>query len=129
MPGCHLQKNATQTVSAELLGQFDLIDHAVGELGEILLVAGREHDPEPDAEFSVRLCSPGQGDLRVVVHDGHARLTWSLEEADEREPSLNIDKQARHVFIWGRRPDDRGHLRSRLTQPDLARLQALLSGY
>jgi len=36
---------------------------------------------------------------------------------------------ARHVFIWGRRPDRRGHLRSHLTQPDLARLQALLSGY
>ena len=36
---------------------------------------------------------------------------------------------ARHVVIWGRRPDHRGRLRSHLTRPDLARLQALLSGY
>ncbi len=42
---------------------------------------------------------------------------------------VDIDPAARHVFIWGRRPDRRGHVRSHLTQPDLARLQALLSGY
>ena len=41
--------------SRELLGALDLVDHSVGELGAILLVAGRQHDPDPDAEFGVRL--------------------------------------------------------------------------
>jgi DNA-binding CsgD family transcriptional regulator len=41
--------------SRELLGALDLVDHSVGELGAILLVAGRKHDPDPDAEFGVRL--------------------------------------------------------------------------
>jgi hypothetical protein len=44
-------------------------------------------------------------------------------------PSVDLDAAARHLFIWGRRPDDRGRLSSHLAQPDLARLQALLSGY
>ena len=38
-------------ISAELLGSMDLVDHSVGELGAILLVAGRAHDPDPDAWF------------------------------------------------------------------------------
>jgi hypothetical protein len=41
--------------SRQLLGDMDLVDHSVGELGRILLVAGRAHDPDPDSEFHVRL--------------------------------------------------------------------------
>jgi len=55
-------------VSHQLLGAVDLVDHSVGELGRILLVAGRKHDPDPDADFGVRLRSPGQRDMR-----GHGR--------------------------------------------------------
>ena len=92
-----------------------------------LLVAGRKRDPDPDSDFRVRLQSAGQGGVRVVVNEGTASLAWAVDEADE--PSINIDRAARHVFIWGRRPDYRGQIRSHLSQPDLARLQALLSGY
>lgn len=117
-------------ISAELLGQFELVDHSVEELGHVLLAAGREHDPDPDREFSVRLHSPDQRDLRVLVHDGDAELAWIHDESDAaEEPVLNIHAAARHLFIWGRRPDNRGHLHSQLTQPDLARLQTLLAGY
>jgi hypothetical protein len=116
-------------VSAELLGQVDLIDHSVEELGRILLVAGRQHDPEPDTDFAVRLRSPGQPDLQVVVSHGDARLSWATAEAQDGEPALDLDAAARHVVIWGRRPDARGHVSSRLPTPTLARLQALLSGY
>ena len=35
--------------SRELLAQKDLVEHSVGELGRVLLVAGREHDPDPDS--------------------------------------------------------------------------------
>jgi hypothetical protein len=113
--------------SLRLLGSDDLLDHSVGELGRILLAAGRQHDPNPDADFHVRLRSDGHRDLCVVVAGETATLAWADDGAEE--PSVDLDAAARHLFIWGRRPDDRGRLRSRLAQPDLARLQALLSGY
>jgi hypothetical protein len=114
-------------ISTILLGNSELVAHSVSELGRVLLVAGRRHDPDPGAEFAVRLRSPKQPDLRVTVHDGDARLGWADDDVDE--PVLDLDAAARHVFIWGRRPDRHGVLRSRLSQADLARLQALLSGY
>jgi hypothetical protein len=113
--------------SGELLGNMDLIDHSVGELGKILLVAGRAHDPDPDSDFHVRLRTPGQPDLRVVVDQSIATLAWAENGSDE--PSVDMDAGARQLFIWGRRPDHRDRLRSHLTQPGLARLQTLLSGY
>jgi hypothetical protein len=75
----------------------------------------------------VRLHTEGQRDLRVVVEHGDAALVWA--EDDAGEPSVEIEAPARQLFIWGRRPDRRGRLRSHLPQPQLARLQTLLSGY
>jgi hypothetical protein len=114
-------------ISRQLLGSEDLVDHSVGELGQILLAAGRTHDPDPDTDFRVRLRSDGYRDLRVLVEAGTATLAWAEAAADE--PWIDIDPVARHVFIWGRRPDRRGQAHSHLSQPDLARLQVLLSGY
>ena len=113
--------------SGALLGRDELMGHSVGELGRILLRAGRRHDPDPDRDFTARLRTAGQRDLRVLVAHGDATLAWADDSADE--PAVEIDGAARHLFIWGRRPDTRGRLRSHLSQPDLARLQALLSGY
>jgi hypothetical protein len=113
--------------SRRLLGDPELVGHSVGELGRILLVAGRDHDPDPGSDFHVRLRAEGQPDLRVIVEDGDATLAWASDEADE--PAVDIDAGTRQLFIWGRRPDHRGRIRSHLTQPELARLQALLSGY
>jgi Mycothiol maleylpyruvate isomerase N-terminal domain len=113
--------------SLDLLAQSDLVDHSVGVLGAILLRAGRQHDPDPDTDFCVRLRSEGQPDLLVAVDNGEATLTWARDEGDG--PGIELDAAARLLFIWGRRPDDHGRLRSHLAQPDLARLQALLSGY
>jgi hypothetical protein len=113
--------------SRRLLGDMELVDHSVGELGRILLVAGRAHDPDPDSDFHVRLRADGQPDLRVIVENGTATLAWASDEADE--PWVDIDAGARQLFIWGRRPDHRGRLRSHLAPAGLARLQTLLSGY
>jgi len=115
------------SASRALLAESDLVDHSVGVLGAILLVAGRKHDPDPDSDFRVRLRSVGQPDLLVTVERGNATLVWAADERDE--PSVELDPAARQLFIWGRRPDDHGRLRSHLAQADLARLQALLSGY
>jgi Acetyltransferase (GNAT) family/Mycothiol maleylpyruvate isomerase N-terminal domain len=114
-------------LSRHLLGSEDLVDHSVGELGRILLVAGRQHDPDPDSDFRVRLRSAGSRDLLVIVDAGTATLAWADDDADE--PSVDLDPVARHIFIWGRRPDRHGQAHSHLSQPDLARLQALLAGY
>jgi hypothetical protein len=65
-------------------------------------------------------------DLLVTVERGDATLAWADDE--RHEPCVELDPAARQLFIWGRRPNDRGRLRSHLA-PDLARLQALLSGY
>jgi hypothetical protein len=114
-------------ISDSLLGSADLVEHSVGELGQILLVAGAKHDPDPDVDFGLRLVTPGQRALRVVVNHGQASLEWA--DGDIDEPGLDLDAGARHLLIWGRRPDRRGRIRSHLTQPALARLQTLLSGY
>jgi Mycothiol maleylpyruvate isomerase N-terminal domain len=111
-----------------LLAQTDLIEHSVGELGHILLAAGRRNDPAPDNDFRVRLRAEGQRDLRVLVDNGTAFLEWADDDRDD-EPSVDIDAAARQLFIWGRRPDTRGRLHSHLPQAQLARLQTLLSGY
>jgi Mycothiol maleylpyruvate isomerase N-terminal domain len=113
-------------ISSRLLAQPELTGHSVEVLGEILLRRGRRHDPAPDEDFHVRLRS-GDSDLRVVVQAGQAYLQQADEQADE--PYVELDPAARTLFIWGRRPDGRGRIRSHLSQPALARLQALLSGY
>jgi hypothetical protein len=115
-----------------LLGDPELVGHSVDELGRILLRAGRGHDPDPDRDFAVRLRSAGQPDLRVLVEDGDAGLVWAADtdtDADADEPAVEVDAVARHLLIWGRRPDIRGRVRSGLARADLARLQSLLSGY
>jgi hypothetical protein len=114
-------------VGRALLGSMDLMDHSVGELGQILLVAGRKRDPEPDSEFHVVLGAPDQPDLHVTVEHGIAGLGWSHES--DSAARLELDTDARHLFIWGRRPDHRGRVRSHVEQPALARLQTLLAGY
>jgi mycothiol maleylpyruvate isomerase-like protein len=115
------------STSRALLAGSDLVEHSVGVLGAILLVAGRRHDPDPDSDFRVRLRSGGQPDLLVTVERGDATLLWAQDERED--PFVELDPAARQLFIWGRRPDDHDRLRSHLAQPDLARLQALLSGY
>jgi hypothetical protein len=114
-------------ISQQLLGNDELVDHSVGELGQILLVAGRKHDPDPDTDFRARLRTEGRRDLRVLVEGGTATLAWANDSMDE--PGIDINPVARHIFIWGRRPERHGQACSHMRQPDLARLQALLSGY
>jgi len=111
----------------ELLAQPELTEHAVGVLGEILLRRGRQRDPDPERDFRVRLRAGDAADVRVVVHDGRAGLQLADDHADEAH--LELDPAARTLLIWGRRPDQRGRIRSHVDQPTLSRLQALLAGY
>jgi hypothetical protein len=47
----------------------------------------------------------------------------------EDAPRLELDAAARMLVIWGRRPGRPGRVHSRMDQPTLARVHALLSGY
>jgi hypothetical protein len=113
--------------SMELLSQPDLTEHAVGVLGEILTRRGRQHDPEPDEDFYVPLRSGTTADVCLAVRGGQARLEFA--EAQNDEPHVELDAAARVLVIWGRRPDQRGRVRSGVDLSTLLRLQALLSGY
>jgi Mycothiol maleylpyruvate isomerase N-terminal domain len=114
-------------LSVILLGQSDLSEHSVEVLGQILLVAGRRRDPEPDTDFFARLRSEGERDLCVVIQGGDGSLRW--DDQFSGEPSVVGDPAARHLFIWGRRPEGSGRLRSHLGPRELSRLQTLLFGY
>jgi Mycothiol maleylpyruvate isomerase N-terminal domain len=114
-------------ISYRLLGQPELTEHAVGELGEILVRRGREHDPSPERDLHVSLRADGAPDVRLVVESGRADLQLSDSPVDE--PHVELDAPARTLVIWGRRPERRDRFRSYLDQPSLHRLQALLAGY
>lgn len=114
-------------ISTELLGQADLTGHAVGVLGEMLLLSGRARDPAPGEDLHVRLRSNGAADVRLVVENGHPSLQLTDEQGDE--PYVELDAAARTLVIWGRRPDHRGRFRSHLSESMLTRVQLLLSGY
>jgi hypothetical protein len=80
------------STSLALLATPDLTEHSVGVLGAILLVAGRELDPDPDSDFRVRLRSDGQPDLLVTVEQGDATLVWAsagtVRGASDRSSTL-----------------------------------------
>jgi hypothetical protein len=113
--------------NSDLLAQPELTRHAVEVLGHLLVARGQAHDPAPGEDFHVRLRASGTSDVRVVVESGQAGLQLPDQDADE--PGVELDAAARTLVLWGRRPDQRGRFRSHLAQPELARLQALLSGY
>lgn len=114
-------------IGPALLAQPELTEHAVTVLGRLLVTAGAKKDPSPDADFAVRLRTEGTRDVRVVVERGQADL--QLADEDRDEPYAEVDAAARTLVIWGRRPDQRGRIRSHMPADLLARLQALLSGY
>lgn len=114
-------------VSAELLSQPELTEHAVSVLGRILLLRGAQHDPSPGRDFHVRLRAGNAPDIRLVVEAGQAGLELTSSQSDE--PYVELDPAARTLVIWGRRPGQRGRFRSHVSEPVLRRLQALLSGY
>ncbi|MHB1533090.1 MAG: hypothetical protein ACYC1D_00450 [Acidimicrobiales bacterium] len=112
--------------SQALLGQPDLLAHAIGVLGPMLLRRGTQRDAHPD-DFAVRLRCEGQPDVRLAVDAGRAELTLTAEPSVE--PFLDCDAAARLLTVWGRRPDRRGQLRSHMALAFLDRLQGHLSGY
>lgn len=113
--------------SQALLGQPELLEHAVGVLGPLLVRRGTQQAPRPGEDFAVRLRCEGRPDVRLAVADGQTALTLTDGHADE--PFLDCGAAGRLLTVWGRRPDRRGQLHSHMPPATLDRLQALLAGY
>lgn len=114
-------------VASVLIGQRELTEHSVEVLGQILLVAGRSHDPAPHEDFDACLRTEGESDLYVLVRDQEATLSW--DGPSDCQQIVECDAAARQLFIWGRHPQGAERLRSQLGKAELTRLQTLLSGY
>ena len=76
--------------STVLLSQPELVEHAVGVLGEILLRRGAARDPDPGKELHVRLRSPSARDVRVSV-----RADWRDSSSWTTTPSNSMPLPAR----------------------------------
>jgi hypothetical protein len=111
-------------VSARLLGQYDLLKHAVTAIGAGPLCArGAAAGVEP---FSARVRSDGQPDLLVEVRADTPSLTLAEPEG---EAVISGDAAARLLLLWGRNPRPAGRLLATGAAGDLPRVRGLLAGY
>jgi uncharacterized protein (TIGR03083 family) len=111
--------------SHALLGQQDLLAHAVTFIGQPLLRrgcgAGAAANP-----FTARVRSPGSVDLIVAAHDGDAKVAIGPQEGPA---DIVGDAAARLLLLWGRKPTPFSRLRGTSDEATVSALQALLAGY
>jgi uncharacterized protein (TIGR03083 family) len=108
-----------------LLGQHDLLTHAVGFIGEPLLRRGREAGTATD-HFRGRVRSPGRDDLIVAALAGAAPLAIGPQEG---RADIEGDPAARLLLLWGRKPTPFTRLRGTNDEASVLALQSLLAGY
>jgi len=112
-------------VSDALLGQQDLLAHAVTFIGQPLLSRGRDAGAAQE-RFVGRVRSPGQDDLIVDARNGNADLAIGPQQGSS---DIEGDPAARLLLLWGRKPTPFIRLSGTSDGPTAARLQALLAGY
>jgi Mycothiol maleylpyruvate isomerase N-terminal domain len=112
-------------LSRELLGQPDLLAHAVTFIGGPLCQRGLDAGAGRPA-FTARLRSPGHDDLVVEAGPGIATLTL---ESPRDEAAVVGDAAARLLLLWGRKPSPFARLRQAGGHQEAIRVQALLTGY
>lgn len=111
-------------VSLELLSQPELTEHAVGMMGQALLLRGcASNTMRP---LDVRLRAAGQPDIVARRSPEGASLAFADPDAS---PAIHTDAAARLLFVWGRRPADRSRLRSDLPREQTAAVESLLAGF
>jgi uncharacterized protein (TIGR03083 family) len=111
--------------SNELLGQQDLLAHAVTFIGQPLLSRGRAAGAAQEP-FAGRVRSPGRDDLVVDARNGEAHLAVGPQEGPG---DIEGDPAARLLLLWGRKPTPFRRLSGTGHGPIAFRLQALLAGY
>lgn len=112
--------------SRELLGSFDLLEHAVTAVGSGPLTArGVAAGATVGAPRSSRIRSEGHPDLVVTVGP-----VVSLElAAPVGEPTLVADQAVRLLVCWGRTPQPPSRIEVVGRPDDARRVRQLLSGY
>lgn len=111
--------------SATLLGQQELLDHAVGFIGAPLCQRGLRQGAG-DRPLTVIGRTEGQDDLKVTMGEGTARLAVVPAEGDA---TIHADAAARLLLLWGRKPTPFYRLQADSSEQDVGQLQALFSGY
>ena len=111
--------------SHELLGQQDLLAHAVTFIGRPLLRRGRDAGAA-EHRLRGRVRSPDRDDLIVDAHDGDAELAVGPQEGSS---DIDGDPAARLLLLWGRKPTPFGRLHAAGDDATVAQLQSLLAGY
>jgi hypothetical protein len=111
-------------VSFELLSQPELTAHAVGMMGQALLLRGCANSAM--RPLDVRLRTTGQRDIVARRSPEGASLVFDDPDAS---PAIHADAAARLLFVWGRRPADRSRVRSDMPREQTAAVEALLAGF
>jgi hypothetical protein len=110
--------------SFELLGQQELLEHAVTFIGNPLLQRGLRLGAT--ATFVARVRSPGQDDLVVKSRNGKAQVSMGSAEG---EAAIEGDPAARLLLLWGRKPSPFIRLQTLDDGMSTLRVQNLLLGY
>ncbi len=111
--------------SLELLGQQDLLVHAVTFIGLPLLRRGLASGAQGEP-FLARVRCEGRDDLVVRATMGEAHLNVA---AAQGPPTIYGDPAARLLLLWGRKPAPFYRLRAGDDRSAAYRAQALLAGY
>lgn len=115
-------------VSLKLLGQFDLLKHAVTNIGaKPLCGRGIGKFGTELSGLSARVRTEGLPDLRIEVTDSGPTMDL-VDPAGE--PTISGDQAARLLLLWGRSPATPStRLQSFGSNDEVLRLRRLLSGY
>ena len=111
--------------SHELLGQQDLLVHAVSFIGLPLLRRGLDSGAGSEP-LLVRVRSEGRDDLMVEASADEAHLTIT---PPQHSPTIEGDPAARLLLLWGRKPAPFYRLRAVGDRRAVSQTQALLAGY
>jgi hypothetical protein len=110
-----------------LLGQYELLSHAVTAIGSgPLLARGLAAGAAQGAPFAARIRADGQPDLLARTADGAAELTLVDPEG---KAAIDTDPAARLLTLWGRTPLPATRLRAEGRPADATRVRRLMAGY
>jgi uncharacterized protein (TIGR03083 family) len=113
--------------SADLLGDNDLLEHAVTAIGAgPLLARGVEAGAADGPETTARVRTGGRPDLVVTLGQGAAGLAMADPAGDA---VIVADQAARLLLLWGRAPSPATRVRTEGADADALRVRRLFAGY